>query len=144
MDKIDDLNLLHLFHQCSHHLYANRRSHGQERLLILLLENGTLTQRELIKITQRRSATLSEQLEAMDKAGYITRTRNEQDRRNIDVFLTSRGEAAAKDAQNNRIKRAHTLFSVLDTEDKKQLFYLLHKLLFSWENLLSESEESQK
>lgn len=137
-----DVSLLHVFHQCSHHLHANKSTHGQDRLLIHLLENGTLTQRELIDITRRRSATLSEQLENMDKAGYIIRTRNEKDHRNVDVSLTPLGEEAAKEARNNRIKRAHILFSPLIPEEKEQLFRLLHKLLASWEKSQKESEET--
>lgn len=42
-------------------------------ILILLHEHGRMTQRELIEITQRRSATLSEQLERMESSGLIVR-----------------------------------------------------------------------
>lgn len=144
MDKMDDIALLHLFHQCSHRLHAHGKFCGQGRLLIQLLEKGTLTQRELIDITGRRSATLSEQLENMDKAGLVTRSRNEQDQRNVDVSLTPLGQETAKEVQNNRIKRAHVLFSVLTEEEKEQLYHLLYKLLDAWNNLPSESEAVQK
>lgn len=143
MNNIDDFTLLHLFHQCNHRLHTNGKFHGQERLLILLLEQQTLTQRELIDITGRRSATLSEQLENMDKAGYIIRTRNEEDRRNVDVSLTPHGRDAAKYAKEKRIERAHTLFSELNDEEKENLFQLLSKLLLSWETLLAESEANE-
>lgn len=138
--EYSDISLLHLFHQCCHHLHANKCSHGQERLLIHLLEKGTLTQRELTDITRRRSATLSEQLENMDKAGYITRTRNENDHRNVDVTLTPSGEEAAKKARENRQSRAQSLFSPLEAEEKEQLFRLLLKLLVSWDKSQQESE----
>lgn len=144
MDNFDELTLLHLFHQCSHQLHASGRFHGQNRLLILLSEHGSLTQRELITITGRRSATLSEQLENMEKAGYITRARNEMDRRNVDVFLTSLGEEAARDAIAHRQKRARLLFSGLDQEERKQLSHLLHKLSSSWKELDPESEAAPK
>lgn len=144
MDNFDELTLLHLFHQCSHYLHASGKFHGQNRLLILLFEQGTLTQRELITNTGRRSATLSEQLENMEKAGYITRTRNEQDRRNVDVSLTPLGQKAAKDAIAYRAIRANTLFSDLNEEEKAQLSHLLHKLLSLWRELSPESEAAQK
>lgn len=137
----NDVSLLHIFHQCSHHLHASKSSHGQERLLIHLLEKGTLTQRELTEITRRRSATLSEQLETMDKAGYIIRTRNEHDRRNVDVSLTPLGEETAKKARDSRIRRANILFSPLSADEKEQLFRLLRKLLIVWEKTQTESEE---
>lgn len=144
MDKINDLDLLHLFHQCSHRFHANGKCHGQERLLIQLLEKGPLTQRELIDLTGRRSATLSEQLEHMEKAGYIIRTKNQQDRRNVDAALTVSGQEAAEKAQEQRIRRAHTLFSPLDEHEKEQLFQLLQKLLASWTELPCESEAERQ
>lgn len=144
MTYIDNLSLLHLFHQCNHQLHTNGKFHGQGRLLILLLEKGTLTQRELIHITARRSATLSEQLENMEKAGYISRTRNESDKRNIDVSLTASGREAAIKAQENRAERANKLFSQLDENDKEQLFQLLSKLLSSWEVSSEEGEDDKK
>lgn len=144
MDNIEDVTLLHLFHQCGHMLHANGKYSGQGRLLVQLLERGTLTQRELIQLTGRRSATLSEQLDHMEKAGLIIRTRNEQDRRNVNVALTEAGLEAAENAQNNRIQRAHTLFSSLTAEEKEQLFSLLQKLKISWNELSIESEAIQK
>ena len=52
---------------------------------------GSLTQRELIELTGRRSATLSEQLDGMEKSGLILRSKNAQDKCNIDVILTEQG-----------------------------------------------------
>lgn len=144
MDKVDDVALLHLLRQCSHRLHASGKYQGQGRLLVQLLESGTLTQRELVDITGRRSATLSEQLDNMDKAGYIARVKNEQDRRNVDVSLTPRGLEAAREAQNLRNERAHSLLAALTQEDKEQLFRLMSKLLCSWKNLSPESEAAQK
>ena len=64
---MDDLILLHAFYRCSHLLHASGKGHGQQRLLILLLQRGSLTQRELTDLTGRRSATLSEQLDHMEE-----------------------------------------------------------------------------
>lgn len=140
MNKMNDLDLLNAFHHCSHLLHAGGKSNGQRRLLIQLLERGPLTQRELIDLTGRRSATLSEQLENMDKAGYIIRSRNEQDRRNVDISLTPLGQKAAKEALLQRTQRAHMMFSTLNEEEKEQLFHLLHKLILHWGNFPPESE----
>lgn len=140
MERTDDVALLHLFHQCSHLLHANGKYRGQGRLLIQLLERGPLTQRELIDLTGRRSATLSEQLEGMEKMGYITRSKNERDRRNVDLSLTPQGRAAAEEAKKNRARRAQRLFAALDQEEKEQLFRTMGKLLSAWEELPPEGE----
>ena len=98
-EQNDNLTLLRLLHQCAHKINMSSKYPGQGRLLVLLHKKGTLTQRELIEITQRRSATLSEQLAGMEKSGYITRTKNPLDNRNIDVSLTALGEQAAVEAE---------------------------------------------
>lgn len=147
MKKMDDLTLLHLFYQSSHLIHIGEKFPGQGRLLILLLERGTLTQRELIDITGRRSATLSEQLDGMDKAGLIVRTRNLQDRRNIDISLTASGRQAAAEALDNRNRRAQAMFSSLSQEEKEQLGGLLEKMLPAWKAWncsFAESEGLQK
>lgn len=96
--------------------------------MVLLHKKGTLTQRELIEITQRRSATLSEQLASMEKSGYITRTKNSLDNRNIDVSLTALGEQAAIEAEQARAELADRVFGTLQKEEKMQLETILLKL----------------
>ena len=124
----DNLTLLRLLHQCAHRINMSSKFPGQGRLLVLLHKKGTLTQRELIEITQRRSATLSEQLASMEKSGYITRTKNSLDNRNIDVSLTALGEQAAIEAEQARAELADRVFGTLQKEEKMQLETILLKL----------------
>lgn len=140
---MDDLTLLHLFYQSSRLLHAGEKFPGQGRLLILLLEQGPLTQRELSEITGRRSATLSEQLDNMDKAGLITRIRNEQDRRNVNISLTPAGRITAQEARDNRLRRSQALFSALNEEEKEQLGRLMEKMLPAWRSWSASSPESE-
>ena len=121
----DNLTLLRLLHQCAHKINMSNKYPGQGRLLVLLHKKGTLTQRELIEITQRRSATLSEQLASMEKSGYITRTKNSLDNRNIDVSLTALG---AIEAEQARAELADRVFGTLQKEEKMQLETILLKL----------------
>ena len=125
MEPIDDLTLLKQFFRCSHGIRAAQRYQGQSRLLILLAERGTLTQRELADLTGRRSATLSEQLANMESAGYVTRRTNASDRRNMDIALTAAGRTAAADAREDRSRLAKRAFGDLDAEEKQLLFRLL-------------------
>ena len=73
--EISNVALLRLFRQCSHLQRGSGRFHGQGRILVLLLTNGRMTQREITENLQRRSATLCEQLEIMEKAGHHARER---------------------------------------------------------------------
>ena len=140
MDNELNLRLLGMMHQISYLMQTQEKFRGQGRLLVLLNRYGALTQRELIELTGRRSATLSEQLEGMARAGLIVRRKNEQDKRNVDVELTEQGKlAAAKDLQN-RQSYADELFAAVPQRKKQQLAGLLDALLHTWEVPINEEE----
>lgn len=141
MDQQTNLALLRLLHQCAHRLSASEKYRGQGRILNLLRERGTLTQRELIELTARRSATLSEQLEKMERSGYLIREKNQQDRRNVDITLTPLGHQAALRAHREREKRA-AVFDTLTPEEKESLTHALTKVLTACEQLPQEDEEA--
>lgn len=140
MDNELNLRLLGMMLQSSYLMQTREKYRGQGRLLILLYLNGALTQRELIELTGRRSATLSEQLECMEKGGLIRRGKNELDRRNVDVELTEAGREAAIEAIRNRQNYADELFGAMPQRKKQQLAGLLDSLLLTWEVPISEEE----
>ncbi len=140
MDNELNLRLLGMMHQISYLMQTQEKFRGQGRLLVLLNRYGALTQRELIELTGRRSATLSEQLEGMEKAGLIVRRKNEQDKRNVDVELTEQGKLAAAKAFRNRQAYADELFAVVPQRKKQQLAGLLNALLHIWEVPINEEE----
>lgn len=140
MDNELNLRLLGMMHQISYLMQTQEKFRGQGRLLVLLNRYGALTQRELIELTGRRSATLSEQLEGMEKAGLIVRRKNEQDRRNVDVELTEQGKTAAVEAIQNRQSYADELFAAVPQRKKQQLAGLLDALLHTWGVPINEEE----
>lgn len=132
-EEITNLAVLKAFRQCAHFQWHRvGRFQGQGRLLILLSRQESMTQKELADITQRRSATLSEQLELMEKGGLIIREKNPNDKRNVDIRLTQKGREAAVEAENERVATADTLFSVLEDEEKEQFYRTLGKLIEAW------------
>lgn len=140
MDNELNLRLLGMMHQISYLMQTKEKRRGQGRLLILLSLYGTLTQRELIELTGRRSATLSEQLDGMEKSGLIYRHKNEQDKRNVDVGLTEKGKMAVIEAVKSRQAYADKLFDDLPQKQKRQLADLLDALLHAWEIPINEKE----
>ena len=140
MDNELNLRLLGMMHQISYLMQTKEKRRGQGRLLILLSLYGTLTQRELIELTGRRSATLSEQLDGMEKSELIYRHKNEQDKRNVDVGLTEKGKMAVMEAVKNRQSYADKLFDDLPQQQKQQLADLLDVLLHAWEIPINEKE----
>ena len=140
IDNELNLRLLGMMHQISHLMQTQEKFRGQGRLLVLLNQYGALTQRELIELTGRRSATLSEQLDGMEKGGLIRRCKNEQDKRNVDVELTEQGKAAAIKALQNRQAYADKLFDEMPQRKKQQLAGLLDSLLHAWNIPINEEE----
>ena len=140
MDSELNLRLLGMMHQISHLMQTQEKFRGQGRLLVLLNQYGALTQRELIELTGRRSATLSEQLEGMEKAELIVRRKNKQDKRNVDVELTEQGKKAAIEAMQNRQAYADELFAAMPQRKKQQLAGLLDSLLHTWDIPINEEE----
>ena len=140
MDNELNLRLLGMMHQISYLMQTQEKFRGQGRLLVLLSQYGALTQRELIELTGRRSATLSEQLDGMEKSGLIFRSKNEQDKRNVDVELTEQGKNAAIEALRNRQAYADKLFDAVPQRKKQQLVGLLDSLLHTWDIPINEEE----
>ena len=135
MDNELNLRLLGMMHQISYLMQTQEKFRGQGRLLVLLSQYGAL-----IELTGRRSATLSEQLEGMEKSGLILRHKNEQDKRNVDVELTEQGKLAAAKALQNRQSYADELFAAVPQRKKQQLAGLLDALLHTWEIPINEEE----
>lgn len=119
---------------CGHFLHYNMgQKVGQARILSVLLERGTITQRELQDILEVRSGSLSEILNKVEADGFIERSQSENDRRQMEVKLTEAGTEAASRLEEERGDMTSGLFSCLSGEEKKTLAELLDKLLDGWE-----------
>lgn len=140
MNENSNLKLLGLFLQCSYKLKTREKKRGQGRLLVLLQDNGSLTQKDLIVRTGRKSSTLSEQLENMEKAGLVLRKKDPQDRRNICITLTELGHEAALRTKLGRSDYADELFGMLSGEQKELLITELEQLVQAWGVPLDERE----
>ena len=107
---------------------------GQKRILFLLNEQGTLTQRELTEQLGVRPGSASEILSKLENAGLIARTQNESDRRTVDVSLTEAGAAAAAESAETRGRHSEEMFACLTGEEQLALLSLLEKIHADWES----------
>ena len=127
-----EMNLREQFMECSHILHHRKeKRHGQRKVLRVLKEHGSMTQRELSEHFDIRPASLSELLMKLQDQGLIIREKLEEDKRNYQVSLTEKGIAQTEEA-----KREHhhhkDLFEVLSDEEKQQLSQILSKLKADW------------
>src|SRR3954463_804859 len=109
--------------------------HGLTRpsylVLLALLEAGEhhLTQRELMASVQRTSGTLSVRLARLERAGYVDRERDPDDRRGAIVTLTDRGRERAEAAAPAYADTAARLAAGLPEDDRDQFAERLRRWL---------------
>lgn len=113
-------------------LYEGKAS--QKRILIILNEVGSITQRDLTERLGIKPGSASEILSKLENAGYISRTMSEADRRTANILLTEKGVQAAMEAAGQRSRRHVEMFSCLSENEKTELLVLLEKLNRNWSN----------
>lgn len=112
-------------------LYEGKGS--QKRVLMVLLETGTITQRELTQRLGIQPGSASEVIAKLEHAGLVKRITSREDRRTADISLTDEGLRQAESALERRQQRHKEMFSVLTQEEKEQLFSLLEKVNADWQ-----------
>ena len=127
-----NLDLLHQFRHCAHLQHQGRAPRGRTRILTTLLANGPMTQRALADCLERTPATLSQQLEPLEKALLVERSPHPEDRRTVVVGLTPAGTQAAQEARREQQRVADELFGGLNDADRCELARLLEILATQW------------
>lgn len=131
----DKEELLALMELCGHFLYHRRGGKtGQARILRLLSEHETLTQRQLQDILNIKSGSLSEIVRKMEHDNLISRERHPEDRRNIIIRITEKGRFTCSQNLNLLKEQEKTLFSSLSQQEQAQLCELLSRLLDDWQS----------
>ncbi len=119
-------------------MYVDRRIDGvtdrrpllaRERILRLIGEDEAISQNKLAAYLSIRPQSLSEMLVKLEKDGYISRTKNERDKRETLVSLTEEGKRRSKEVQSARAGQLSDFLSPLTQEEREQLFALIEKLI---------------
>ncbi len=131
-----DLQLWGLMRRCWHRQHHwNPINMSQNRLLLILRNEGPMKQRELMEHMHIQAGSLSEIIAKVEQSGYIERTRCENDKRNFELRLTDAGRERATVFERERNELATELFSVLDDQQKDALFDILETLRKHWGKL---------
>ncbi len=136
LDDPDGISLIRRFQHCAHLLmHRQGREGGRARAIMVLdrCDRGCMSQRELARRLDIRSASVSELLAKMEESGLIKRMPDPHDRRVVLVRLTEKGRNEAKHVADQRKKANEDLFAVLDDEEKDQLESILDKLTGFWQ-----------
>ncbi len=105
---------------------------SQRRILIILLESGTVTQRDLTERLGIQSGSASEVLGKLEHANLISRARNAEDGRTTDLCLTDFGRMQAETALAQRKQRHREMFSCLSAPERQDLLHLTETVLEDW------------
>src|SRR3954464_2461700 len=89
-------------------------------LALLGAEDDHLTQRELMASVKRTSGTMSVRLARLERAGYVDRERDPDDRRGAIVTLTDRGRERVEAARPAYRDTAARLAAGLPDDDREQ------------------------
>lgn len=115
--------------------------HGQGKVLVMLAENDGVSQKLLTEQSSIRPASLSELIIKLERNGLVERQRNEEDKRNRNVYLTEEGRALAETIKSRKDESADFLFDVLSEEEKETLTVLFDKLITSLEDKVADMDE---
>lgn len=120
-------------------LYEGKAS--QKRILIIIKEVESITQRDLTMRLGIQPGSVSEILSKLENAGLIQRTMSETDRRTANISLTDQGKQMACEAAEQRSRRHGEMFSCLTEHEKEELLTLLEKVNTDWKQRYKASEE---
>ena len=137
----ENKELLKTMEMCGHFLYHRRGGkRGQARILNLLMENGEMSQRRIQDIIDIKSGSLSELVRKMEAEELISREKDEADRRNITIKITSKGIERAKENSQMLKKQEQVMFNSLSEHEQEQLYTLLKKLIDDWNEKFARKE----
>ena len=113
------------------HMFEGRGS--QKRVLMILREVSTITQRDLTQRLGVQPGSASEVVGKLETAGLLRRVPTQADRRTADICLTQAGKEAADTAYVQREERHQKMFACLSEEEKRTLLELLEKINADWD-----------
>ncbi len=117
------------------HLHVGGRSGKQHVVTKLLRHGGSLTQRELLELSPVSSAALSEVLSKLESEGLVTRTRSDQDRRQLVITLTPSGTSVARQLGEQAKEFELSSLDCLSKDERLQLADMLERVETQWKTI---------
>lgn len=111
---------------------------GQGRALVGLLSKGPMTQKELAELCMKDTATMSRNLDKLEKSGLLTRESNPGCRRSFLICLTGEGEEKARQVQEIFLELDEQIWGDIPAQEMERLYEILMRVE---ENLLRETED---
>ena len=101
---------------------------GQARALRTLLEEGTMTQKQLADLCMRDAATMSRNIDRLEKIGLLKRENNPGCRRSYLICLTEEGKEKAKQVQKIFRELDERIWGDIPEKEMEQLYETLLRI----------------
>ena len=101
---------------------------GQARALRTLLEEGPMTQKQLADLCMRDAATMSRNIDRLEKAGLLKRENNPGCRRSYLICLTEEGKEKAKQVQKTFRELDERIWGDIPEKEMEQLYETLLRI----------------
>lgn len=129
--KNETEELTQLLGKCGHFLFHRpERGRMQEKILNILTNQKSVTQKELQEKFLVKPGSISEIISKLEDRGLLVRERDENDRRRVVLKITEKGRETASIFLNE--EKGKNLYACLNKEEKETLKKLLRKLVDSW------------
>lgn len=102
---------------------------GEAHALLELSNAPALTQQELAERVNLRKSTVSRLISNLEGRGWVERTRNSDDGRAWDVFLTASGRKAANDLAVARTARMEGILAAIPAGERQSVLASLQTLI---------------
>lgn len=123
--------LSQLLGKCGHFLFHRpERGRMQEKILSILIQQESITQKELQEKFSVKPGSISEIITKLEDRGLLIRERNLSDKRCVVLKITEKGREAAEIFLDE--ERGKNLYASLNKEEKETLKRLLKKLIDNW------------
>ena len=101
---------------------------GQARALRTLLEEGTMTQKQLADLCMRDAATMSRNIDRLEKTGLLKRENNPGCRRSYLICLTEEGKEKAKQVQKIFRELDERIWGDIPEKEMEQMYETLLRI----------------
>ena len=95
---------------------------GQLHFLMKLYHNDGLNQESLAHFLQTDKATSARAIKKLEEEGYVTRKKDESDKRAYKIYLTKKAKELEPEIRNVTRKWTNTLLTDFNNEEKNLLF----------------------
>lgn len=108
---------------------------GQDIILFILNDHGSLSQKSLVELFNCSKATITSSLQRMEKNGLLYRKEDPEDARCNKVYLTDKGKKVAKECEEIISRIQDALFSQFDETEKREAENIFSKMCYGLKTL---------